>query len=318
MEQLRFDGRVAIVTGAGRGLGRAYAEHLAALGAKVVVNNRIRPDSGDPVPVAQTVADAITDAGGVAVADTSDISTGEGAAALVQTALDAFGAIHILVNNAGIVHFIKFRDYPEDEFDAMLNIQLRGTWRVTQAAWPHMIAQGYGRVVNTVSRGAFFGDAQGAAYATMKGATYGLTRALAVEGREHGILVNAISPTAWTPLYQRAPDVDQQRKEVLERDFLPDRVAPVVAMLAAESCPFTGEVIAAGGGQVSRLFMSQTPGHYFSGVPDADEVLEQLPAIWDESESYAMGLVTPGVRASGTPRAEVPDIVAAALANAAT
>ena len=202
--ELSFDGQVAVVTGAGRGLGRAYAQALALRGAKLVVNNRIRPGTEHEPPVADEVAALIAAAGGQAVANYGDVGTKDGARSIVQSALDAFGRIDVVVNNAGIVQFYKFDAYPDDEFDTMLAIHLRATWFLNQAAWPHLRDQGYGRVINTVSRGAFFGDPQGAAYASAKGATYGLTRALAVEGSALGIKVNAISPTAWTPLYARA------------------------------------------------------------------------------------------------------------------
>ncbi len=306
MDAMRFDGQVALVTGAGRGLGRAYVSLLAERGAKVVVNNRIRAGTEHEPPVAEEAVAAITAAGGVAVANTADVSTKEGAASVVETALEAFGRIDVVVNNAGIVHFYKFEAYPDDEFDTMFAIQLRATWFVTQAAWPHLKEQRYGRVVHTVSRGAFFGDPQGAAYASSKGATYGLTRALAVEGAEHGIKVNAISPTAWTPLYARAPDVTPERRKTLEQDFTTKMVAPVVVALAHESVPFTGEVIGAAGGHISRMYIAQTQGTDLEEGFTPEDVLEHLPEIWAQDDAIAMGLVVPGVRGSGTPVTEVP------------
>jgi NAD(P)-dependent dehydrogenase (short-subunit alcohol dehydrogenase family) len=306
MEQMRLDNQVAVVTGAGRGLGRAYATLLGERGAQVVVNNRIRAGTEHEPPIAEELVEIITSAGGTAVANTADIGTQDGATSVVQTALDAFGRIDIVVNNAGIVHFYKFADYPDEELDNMLAIQLRATWFVTQAAWPHLQAQGYGRVVNTVSRGAFFGDPQGAAYATAKGGTYGLTRALAVEGAEHGIKVNAISPTAWTPLYARAPDVTPERRKMLEENFGPELVAPVIVALAHSSCPFTGEIIGAAGGHISRMFMAQTQGTHVQAGFTPEEFIERLPEVWAQDDAIAMGLVTPGVRGSGTPVTEVP------------
>jgi len=306
MDELRLDGRVAVVTGAGRGLGRAYATLLAARGARVVVNNRIRPGTGDQRPVADEVVELIASSGGTAVSNTADVGTQGGAESIVQTALDAFGRIDIVVNNAGVVHFYKFDAYPDDEFGHMLAIHLRGTWFVAKAAWPHLKEQRYGRVVNTVSRGAFFGDPQGAAYASSKGAIYGLTRALAVEGSEHGIKVNAISPTAWTPMYASAPDVPPDRRKLLEENFGTDRVAPVVIALAHESCPFNGEVFGAAGGHVSRMFMAQTKGIQVGDSFTAEEFYERLPDVWSEDEYIAIGLVSAGQRAQGTPVAEVP------------
>ena len=306
MDQMRLDGRVAVITGAGRGLGRSYATLLAARGAKVVVNNRIRPGTENESPVADEVVELITAAGGSAVANYADIGDRDGAASVVQAAIDSFGKVDIVVNNAGIVQFHKFADYPADEFEQMFSIQLNGTWFVTQAAWPHLAAQGYGRVVNTASRGAFFGDPHSAAYAASKGATYGLTRALAVEGRPLGIKVNAVAPTAWTPLYARAPDVTSERRAVLEADFRTELVAPVIVALVHESCPFTGEVIGAAGGHVSRMYIAQTTGTHVSDEFTPEEFIERLPEVWDETGAKAMGLVNPGDRGSAAPSTPVP------------
>ena len=258
------------------------------------------------VPVAEEVVELIRANGGRAVSHLGDVGISEGATGVVEKALSEYGRVDIVVNNAGVVQFHKFGDYPADEFETMLDIQLRATWQVTRAAWPHLVAQGYGRVVHTVSRGAFFGDPQGAAYAATKGGVYGLTRALAVEGREHGIKVNAISPTAWTPLYARAPDVTPERRRVLEEEFTTDRVAPVLVALCEESCPFTGEVIGAAGGHVSRIYVAQTAGTHLSAASTPEDVLAALPEIWDETGARAMGLVVPGARGSGTPVTEVP------------
>jgi NAD(P)-dependent dehydrogenase (short-subunit alcohol dehydrogenase family) len=305
-ETLRLDGQVAVVTGAGRGLGRSYAMHLAARGAKVVVNNRIRPGLEDQPPVAHEVVAAITEAGGAAVANLGDVGTDEGARSVVQTALEQFGGIDILVNNAGVVHFYTFGDYPDDELDLMLAIHLRGTWRVTQEAWPHFQKAEYGRVVTTVSRAAFFGDPQGAAYASAKGGIYGLTRALAVEGKAHGIKVNAVSPVAWTPLYASAPDVAPDRRTFLEENFRTELVSPVVVALAHPSCPFTGETLLCGGGTVNRIFVAQTEGAAFDGTFTPEDFMARLPDVWDEGGYQVIGLVAPGQRGQGTPPVEVP------------
>ena len=306
MPELRLDGQVAVVTGAGRGLGNAYARLLAERGAKVVVNNRIRPGHENRRPVAEEAVEQIRAAGGEAVADTADIGTAAGAEAVVGAAIDAYGRLDIVVNNAGVVQFHEFADYPRDEFDLMVDIHLRGTWRINQAAWPHLARQGYGRIVNTVSRGAFFGDPRGAAYATCKGAVLGMTRALAVEGGNVGIAVNAISPTAWTPLYASAPDVDPERRKALERDFRVEQVSPVLLLLAHPTCDFTGEIVAAAGRQVSRFFLGQTEGAELSLDPTPEEVVERLPEVWDEAGYNPVGLVNPVRRAQKTPTAEVP------------
>jgi NAD(P)-dependent dehydrogenase (short-subunit alcohol dehydrogenase family)/flavin-binding protein dodecin len=279
---------------------------LAERGAKVVVNNRIRPSDQDQGLVADEVVRLIAGSGGTAMANTGDVGTQAGAGSVVQTALDAFGRVDIVVNNAGIVHFYKFADYPDDEFDRMFAIQLRGTWFVTKAAWPHMQAQHFGRVINTVSRGAFFGDPRGAAYAAAKGATYGLTRALAVEGHEYDIKVNSVAPTAWTPLYARAPDVSPERRKVLEKSFRTDLVSPLIVALAHSSCPFTGEVMGAAGGNLYRSFMAQTQGAEVGDSFEPEQFYDLLPEIWSEEGYHAIGLVTSGTRGQGTPVAEVP------------
>jgi NAD(P)-dependent dehydrogenase (short-subunit alcohol dehydrogenase family) len=303
---LRFDDRVAIVTGAGRGLGRAYARLLAERGAHVIVNNRIRPGHEDRPPVAEAVVAEITAAGGSAVADTSDIAEPRSARGLVDVALKAFGRVDIVVNNAGIVHFYEFADYPADEFEQMLGIHVRAAWHINQAAWPHLRETGHGRIVNTTSRGAFFGDPHGAAYAATKAAMYGLTRALAVEGRADGIKVNALSPTAWTPLYARAPDVSAERRAVLQQEFKPEFVAPVLAALVHESCPFTGETIVGAGRHLSRIYAAQTRGADVGADLTPERFVARLPDVWDQEEAIAIGLVTPGARAQTTPEAEVP------------
>jgi NAD(P)-dependent dehydrogenase (short-subunit alcohol dehydrogenase family) len=318
MQELRFDNKVVLITGAGRGLGRAYALLLARLGAHVVVNNRIRRGLEHQRPVAEDVVDEIRAAGGRAVASTEDISTSRGARAAVQTALDEFGSLDVLVNNAGVAHTYTFADYPEDEFASMLDIHVHGTWHVSQAAWSALARSGGGRMINTVSRAAYVGDPQNAAYAAAKGAIHGLTRALAVEGRPRGILVNAICPAAWTPLYDRAAtDIPEERRRQLRSDFKTEYVAPVVIALAHESCPCTGEVITAIGGHVNRYFVSQTTGITVGDGFTAQEFLDRLPDVWDQEGSLTMGLALPGGRGGPTPAAEVPPAARRAAADRA-
>jgi NAD(P)-dependent dehydrogenase (short-subunit alcohol dehydrogenase family) len=308
MKDLRLDGKVALVTGAGRGLGRAYALLLAQRGARVVVNNRIRPGLEHEPPVAGVVVDEIVAAGGEAIASTDDISTPEGAHAAVSVALDGLGGLDVVVNNAGIAHSMTFAEYPRADFESLLAIHLHGTWHISQAAWPALVASGAGRIVNTVSRAAYLGDPQGAAYATAKGAIHGLTRAQAVEGVAVGIKVNAICPAAWTPLYDRAAtDIPEERRQELQRDFKTDYVAPVIVALAHESCPCNGEVITAIGGHVNRYFAAQTPGIQVGDGFSPEEFLQRLPDVWDEEGYTALGLAIPGRRGGTTPIADVPD-----------
>ncbi len=315
-ESLRLDGKVALVTGAGRGLGRSYALALADRGARVVVNNRIRPGLEHERPVAETVVDEIEQAGGRAAASPHDISRREGARAAVATAIDTFGALDIVVNNAGVAQSQTFEGYPQSDFESLMGIHVHGTWAVCQEAWPHLTRSGAGRIVNTVSRAAYLGDPQGAAYATAKGATHGLTRALAVEGAARGIKANAICPAAWTPLYDRAAtDIGEEAREELKRRFRTEYVAPVIVALAHERCPCSGEVITAMGGMVNRYFVGETPGIEVGLDFSAEEFLDRLPDVWDEDGYTAIGLAMPGRRGGATPIAEVPPAARRAAAS---
>lgn len=307
-ERFRLDGRVALVTGAGRGLGRAYAHLLAEHGAQVVVNNRIRPGLEAERPVAEVVVEEIERAGGRAAASVHDISAPDGARAAVATAIDTFGALDVVINNAGVAHSQTFAAYPWEDFTTLMAIHVHGTWGICQAAWPHLVASGRGRVVNTVSRAAYVGDPQGAAYATAKGATHGLTRALAVEGAAHGIKVNAVCPAAWTPLYDRAAtDIGAEAREELKRRMKTEYVAPVIVALAHENCPCTGEVITAMGGRVNRYFTGATPGIEVGVEFTPEEFVDRLPDVWDEDGYTTIGLAMPGRRGGATPVAEVPE-----------
>ncbi len=275
MPAYRFDGRVAVVTGAGRGIGRAYALALAERGASVVVNDLGAAADGtgaDDGPAAQ-VAGEITGAGGTAVADTSDIGTGSGAAAAVGTALEAFGRIDLLVNNAGIIAWAGLPEADEENLTRHLAVHTVGSFNTTRAAWPHLVAQGYGRIVMTTSSGVF-GLANNTAYATAKAAVIGLTRSLAVAGGPHGIKVNAIAPAAVTRMAgggRSAPPM------------LPELVAPLAAYLAHEDCPVSGEVYLAGAGRFARLFLATTPGYVCPGPATVEDVAAHWAAINDEA-----------------------------------
>lgn len=274
MSEMRLDGRVAIVTGAGRGLGRAYAEHLAARGAKVVVNNRIRPGLEHEPPVAEEAVRAIVDAGGEAIANTSSIDTKEGAASITETALEAFGRIDIVVNNAGIIRWAGPPEVDADNLQQHLAVHVGGSFNTTRAAWPHLAEQGYGRIVMTTSSG-LFGLPKNTSYAAAKGAVVGLTRSLAVAGRKRGILVNALAPAAAT----RLGGGDEER-------LAPELVAPMAAYLAHESCTVTGEIYTAGAGRFARVFLASTPG-YVDPQPTPESVAEHWAAINDET-GYAV------------------------------
>ena len=278
MEQLRFDGRTAIVTGAGGNpsLGRAHALLLAARGANVVVNDIGRteaPNYPDPAS-AEAVAEEIRIAGGHAVADTHSVTDEEGAEAVVRTAIDAFGGIDILVNNAGISLAVPFDEMTSADTQRHIDINLMGTTWMCRAAWPHMRTQGYGRIVNTGS-GAFAGMWGFAIYGASKGGIFSLTRSLAVEGANFGIKANTVHPGGFTrmllaqqfdtsPMYQHA-----------QRALPAEMVSPVVAFLAHESCPVTGECFDSMGGEVRRVYIAQT-----EGIADPDLTVETVANRW--------------------------------------
>jgi NAD(P)-dependent dehydrogenase (short-subunit alcohol dehydrogenase family) len=273
---LRFDGRVAVITGAGRGLGREHALLLARRGARVVVNNR----TGS---AAEAVVAEITEAGGAAVACASDVGDKAGAQAPVATALERFGRIDILVNNAGIYQFGEFADYPDDVFDATVDSHLRGAWYATQAAWPHMVDAGYGRVVMIGSR-VMLGMARNAAYAAAKGALLGLANALAVEGAPHGIQVNTLSVAGCTDGVRRHL-ADPAYRAWMEDNLPAWAVAPALAWLVHEDCPASGEFFSAFGRGFSRLFIGETAGHMSPSdeahTPEA--IRDGIPSVYDET-----------------------------------
>lgn len=254
-----LDGRVALVTGGGRGIGAAHARRLAADGAAVVVNDAgTSPDgksSGDPV--AREVAGLIRDSGGEATADTSDVSDFNGAAAAVQAALDAYGTIDILVNNAGIIGSASAGDLTEEDLSRMLAVHTTGSAGTIRAAWPVMRARRYGRIVNTTSEAAYdLRMGTGIPYATAKAAIWGLTMAAAGEGREHGITVNAISPGARTRMSESFLTAGADNG----LDLSPDHVARVVALLVREDAgDITGRVVHAAAGYVREYVLRRSP-----------------------------------------------------------
>lgn len=262
--QMRFDGEVVVVTGAGRGLGREHALQFAARGAKVVINDLGVESAGDgaDVSVAQTVADEIIAAGGTAVADIHSVADADGAAAVIATAIEAFGRVDVLVNNAGIISYGSFGDLTDDQWHRMQSVTVDGTYFMSRAAWPVFRAQGKGVIVNTTSNAGFAGCPQLSHYGTAKLAIAGLTKSLALEGEEFGIRVNAIAPMAITRMNRDAFFSGAEREsddwqEELRSGKIPmgpaEIVSPTVLWLAHRSTSVNGEIFSTSSGKVARV-----------------------------------------------------------------
>ncbi len=282
MTQLRFDGRTAIVTGAGGNpsLGRAHALLLGERGANVVVNDigELPPELGYPgVASAEVVAQEIRALGGSAVADTNSVASEEGADAIVETALNAFGGIDILVNNAGICRVVSLEEMTSKDFRQSIEVNLMGTVWTCRMAWPHMKAKGYGRIVN-ISSGSMAGFAWQSAYAAAKAGVFSFTRVLAAEGAELGIKANTVIPGALTRMVLAAQAESSPWLSQARQHLPPEIVSPVVAFLAHEGCPVTGECIESMGGHVSRMYLARTPGFTAPGM-----TIETVAERWQEA-----------------------------------
>ena len=279
MADLGFDGKVAIITGAGGGLGREHALLLASRGAQIVINDlggSVSGDGGDAGP-AQTAAKEIESLGGVAVADTNSVATPEGGKAIVQTALDAFGRVDIVVNNAGILRDKTFHNMTPELLEPVISVHLLGAFYVTQPAWVHMREQGYGRVVNTSSNSGILGNFGQANYGAAKMGLVGFTRVLAAEGAKYNIKVNALAPVARTRM-------TEELLGALADKLDPKLVSPIVAWLVHEDCPVTGEVYSAAGGRIARFFIGLTEGYYNAGLT-LEDVRDHFDQIRSE-EGY--------------------------------
>ena len=284
MGTLRFDDRVAVVTGGGNGLGRCYAMYLAAHGAKVVVNDlgRDRRGEGAVEFAAQMVVDEIVTAGGKAIANTESVASPEGGSSIVADAINAWGRVDIVVNNAGVTPNGQSIDQASrDEWNRVVDVHLHGSVNVLRAAWPHMTAAGYGSVVN-ISSSSALGMPFVLTYGTAKAALVGLTRILAVEGESSGIRVNAVMPTAATrmtdsdfaPVYE---SMFQLQPGEFTARFPAEAVAPGVALLCHDSVPCSGETFAIGGGRMARVFMAVAQG---VTAQDPADYLEQWAQVF--------------------------------------
>lgn len=252
-----FDGRVAVVTGAGRGLGRAYAQLLAERGARVVVNDTGADLTGDGVRVeaAEEVAEEIRAAGGDAIACTASVATPQGGQDIIAAALEHYGRLDVLIHNAGNVRRGSLRQMSYADFDAVLDVHLRGAFHVVRPAFPVMCDAGYGRIVLTSSIGGLYGNCGVANYAAAKAGVVGLSNVAALEGAAAGVRCNVVVPAAVTRM---AEGIDTSGYPPMQ----PELVAPVVGWLAHESCSVTGEVLIALAGRVARAVVAESPGVY--------------------------------------------------------
>lgn len=288
MSTLRFDDRVAVITGAGRGLGREYALLLASRGAKVVVNDpggSLTGDGTDTTP-AQQVVDEIITAGGEAIAVTDSVATPEGGQAIIGKAVDAFGRLDILIHNAGTVRRGSLKEMSYDDFEAVLDVHLRGAFHVARPAFPLMCDAGYGRVVLTSSIGGLYGNHEVANYAAAKAGILGLCNVVALEGAADGVLCNAIVPGAVTRM---AEGLDTSAYPPMGADL----VAPAVGWLAHESCSVTGEYFVAIAGRIARAAIAESPGVYQPSWT-VEEVGKQMDGIRDLSAPVIFPVVPDG------------------------
>ncbi|OUC99460.1 SDR family oxidoreductase [Streptosporangium minutum] len=296
MSELRFDGKVAVITGAGHGLGRSHALSLAERGAKVVVNDLggALDGTGASSGPAADVVKLINKNGGEAVASTDNVATPEGAKAIVQAAIDAFGRLDVVVNNAGILRDKSFGKMSVEEFDQVLAVHVRGSFLVSRAAFPYLKEQGYGRIVNTSSPAGLFGNFGQANYSTAKMGLVGLTKTLGIEGARAGIKANAIAPVAWTRMTEALLPAEFEAK------FTAERVSALVAFLAHESCETSGEVFSVGGGRIARVFVAEGPGWR-----QDDHTVEDIRDNWEAimAEQPYLTPTTLGQQASASMKA---------------
>jgi NAD(P)-dependent dehydrogenase (short-subunit alcohol dehydrogenase family) len=282
VSEISFDGRVAIVTGAGGGLGRTYALDLARRGARVVVNDlggSVNGEGGSDT-AAQKVVDEIKAAGGEAVPSYDSVSTPQGGESIVKTAVDAFGKVDVVINNAGILRDKSFAKMTWEDLDAVLDVHLRGAFYVSQPAFKVMKDNGYGRFVFTSSNSGVFGNFGQANYGAAKMGLVGLSNVLAIEGAKAGVLSNVVCPVARTRM-----------TEELLGDFAkhldPEGVTPLVVFLSSEACTFTHETFSAAGGRYARIFIGLAKGWYGGKdkAPTAEDVLDHLDEI-ENQEGY--------------------------------
>ena len=276
MSEVRFDGRVAVITGAGGGLGKSHALELAKRGAQVVVNDLggAVDGSGSGSAAADLVVKEITEAGGTAVANYDSVSTPEGGEAIIQTAMDNFGQVDILINNAGILRDKSFVKMSAEEMTLVLDVHLRGAFFVSQPAFRVMKERNYGRIVHTASAAGVFGNFGQANYGAAKMGMVGLSNVLSQEGAKYNIKSNVIAPIAQTRMTTGI--LDQ-----MDLDLDPRYVTSMVAFLCSEECDFTHEIFSVGAGRFARVFIGLCPGHTDTaeGAGSVEDVRDHIEQI---------------------------------------
>lgn len=315
---LRFDEQVAVITGAGGGLGKQYALLLASRGARVVVNDiggSVTGVGGD-AGAASAVVDEIRRLGGEAVADANSVTSPDGGQAIIDTALRTWGRVDIVVNNAGIVGDAPFEDMTAERLEPLVDVHLKGAFYVTRPAWKVMREKRYGRIINTCSAAGILGATGMSNYGAAKTGLMGFTRVLAVEGADHDIKVNAIAPIAYTRMMTHsiegaAPPEDAAAQAVLNdlmgqylQKLDPALAAPVVAFLTHRDCPVSGEIYTVGAGHVARFFVGRTKGFY-SPALSVEDVRDHLQEIRDEA----------GYTVPGGPADEMSELFATIMTN---
>ncbi|HEV3187348.1 MAG TPA: SDR family oxidoreductase [Acidimicrobiales bacterium] len=277
---LTLDNRVVVITGAAGGLGKAHALLLARYGAKVVVNDlgTLVDGDGSDTTAASAVVDEIRAAGGEAIADTNSVTTPEGGQAIIDAAIEAFGHVDVIVNNAGILRDKTFQNMTAEFVDPVFDVHLRGAFNVTRPAWVHFREQGHGRIINTSSAAGILGNFGQANYGAAKAGLVGFTNVLAIEGAKYHITSNVIAPIARTRMTE-----DLLGK--LVDKVAPELVSPLVVWLASDECQETGRVYSVGGGRVARFFTAMSDGWTRTdGALTPEDVRDHWDQINDESK----------------------------------
>lgn len=273
---LRFDGKVVVVTGAGAGLGKAYAVAFAERGAKVVVNDLggSHTGTGASSKAADTVVEELKAKGAEAVANYDSVEDGD---KIIKTAIDAFGRVDILINNAGILRDVSFAKMSDQDWDLINTVHLKGVYKCTKAAWPHMMEQKFGRIVNISSAAGIYGNFGQVNYSTAKSGILGFTKSCALEGQKRGILSNAIAPIA----------ASRMTETVLPKDMLktlsPEYVVPLVMLMCHEGSSLNGEVIECGGGWFAKIRINRSKGTFLTG----NLTPEQIKDNWDKITDFS-------------------------------